>query len=80
MFSPLPRDAEFTRKLTPEEVIQSLMVSTASTTAFVAEMAHRYSDLLEEKDSGNLQNKIFKLEKKLAVSESETTELQSRLQ
>ena len=56
------------------------MVSTASTTAFVAEMAHRYSDLLEEKDSGNLQNKIFKLEKKLAVSESEKTELQSRLQ
>ena len=48
--------------------------------AFVAEMAQRYSDLVEAQESGKLQNKISKLEEKLAVSESEKAELQRRLQ
>ena len=63
MLSNLPRDAEFTEKLTPHEVIQSLMVATASSTTFVPEMARQYNDMLEEQDSGKLQNKISKLEK-----------------
>ncbi|XP_027166727.1 tropomyosin-2-like [Coffea eugenioides] len=80
MHSNLPRDVEFSKKLTPAEVVQSVMLATASTTAFVTDMAQRYSDLVEAQESGKLQNKISKLEKKLAVSESEKTELQKRLQ
>ncbi|XP_027155835.1 neurofilament light polypeptide-like [Coffea eugenioides] len=60
-------------------MVQSLMVSTASTSAFVAEMTHRYCALVEEQDTGKLQNQISKLEKKLAVSESEKAELQRQL-
>nr|XP_027088515.1 uncharacterized protein LOC113709865 [Coffea arabica] len=41
------------------------MVTTASNTAFVAEMAHRYCELLEEQDTGKLQDQIAKLKKKL---------------
>ncbi|XP_027150498.1 neurofilament light polypeptide-like [Coffea eugenioides] len=79
MHSPLPRDLEFMKKLSPAEMVQSLMVSTASTSAFVAEMTHRYCALVEEQDTGKLQNQISKLEKKLAVSESEKAELQRQL-
>ena len=53
------------------------MVSSASSSAFIAEMLKRYSDLLKQQDSRKLQNKIFKLEKKLAVAESETRQLQA---
>nr|XP_027075991.1 neurofilament light polypeptide-like [Coffea arabica] len=60
-------------------MVQNLMVTTASNSAFVAEMTHRYCALLEEQDSGKLQNQISKLEKKLAVSESEKAELQRQL-
>nr|XP_027118412.1 neurofilament light polypeptide-like [Coffea arabica] len=56
------------------------MVTTASNTAFVAEMAHRYCELLEEQDTGKLQDQIAKLKKKQVVSESEKSELQRRLQ
>ena len=80
MFSNLPKNAEFIEKLSPKEVIQSLMVATASSTTFVAEMSRWYSDLLEEQDSGKIQDKIEKLEKKLAVSKSTKTELHSQLQ
>ena len=55
-------------------------MATVSATTFVVEMARRYSDLLKEQDSGKIQDKIEKLEKKLAVSESEKTEFQNRLQ
>ncbi|XP_027165900.1 neurofilament light polypeptide-like [Coffea eugenioides] len=56
------------------------MVTTASQTAFVAEMTHRYCALIEEQDTGKLQDQIAKLKKKLVVSESEKSELQRRLQ
>ena len=56
------------------------MVATTSNTAFVAEMAQRYCVLVKGQNTGKLQNKISKLEKKLAVSESEKTELKKRLQ
>ena len=79
MQSTLPRDLDFTRKLTPAEMLQSVMVTTASNTAFVAEMAHRYCELLEEQDTGKLQDQIVKLKKKLVVSESEKSELQRQL-
>lgn len=79
MFSNLPREAEFTEKLALHEVIQCLMVATASSTAFVAEMARQYSDVLEKQDSGKLEDKISKLEKQLAVAESEKTHLQEQL-
>ncbi|XP_027082016.2 uncharacterized protein [Coffea arabica] len=79
MHSTLSRDLEFMKKLTPAEMVQSLMVTTASNSAFVAEMAHRYCAMVEEQDTGKLQNQISKLEKKLAVSESEKAELQRQL-
>ena len=63
MFSQLSRDAEFIRKLTPPKVIQSLMVSMTSSTAFVTKMTRRYSDMLEEQDFGKMQDKIVKLVK-----------------
>ncbi|XP_027166115.1 uncharacterized protein LOC113766088 [Coffea eugenioides] len=80
MHSSLPRDVDFTKKLTPAELMQSIMVATASNTAFVAEMAHRYCALVEEQDTGKLQDQIAKLKKKLLVSDSEKSELQRRLQ
>ncbi|XP_071927679.1 uncharacterized protein [Coffea arabica] len=79
MHSILPRDLEFMKKLSPAELVQSLMVTTASTSAFAAEMAHRYCALVDEQDTGKLQNQISKLEKQLAVSESEKAELERRL-
>lgn len=55
--STLPRDVEFTKKLTPPELVQSLMVSSVSSSAFVAEMARRYSDLLKQQGSASCKTK-----------------------
>ena len=72
MHSVLPRDSTYARKLTPGELMQSVSVSWASTTAFFAEMIQRYGHFMKNYEPpAEFQKKIANLEEKLRATELE---------